>query len=645
VEELHQSASRYQTCAASDPEGNRKHHLTVPAPPRRPLIERIAAAIIGLASALILGGGVCVVFADVIFRYFLSNPLQWGDEAAIAVLIAITFLGGALTLYRSEHLGVRVFRNMLTGRHGERADGFAAWVVLVVSVCLTWASLPLLQSVAGQTTLSGSLPASIDYWPLLIGGAAMSFFALFHLWRVPLAPLLESGCVVLIIVAAFLIWGAVAPASATAGIWVMLAIDAACLIGAVPVAYALAAGSLGYIAVSGTLPILQFSQEMQSGVDNFVLLSIPFFVLAGLVMGVNGMSRRLIAFLDLVIGGVRGGLSVVMIAAMAIFSGISGSKSADVAAVGSIMLPAMRQSGYDENDAVALLGATAVMGETIPPCINMIILGYVANVSIAGLFIAGLLPACVMAIGLIIVAVFSARGRKRPASAGPHTIGHLLDISFGALSAFILIVIIVGGIVGGIATPTEVSSVAVLYALLAGGVAFREMTWRSFADFLVRSASLSGMILFIVASAELLSYLLTLNLIPQHMAASLAGIGTSSGTWAFLLIAIGMLIVMGSVLEGAPALIIFAPLLLPAAQKLGVNPLHFGILLIISMGIGLFAPPLGVGLYTACAVGQVPVERAAIPILKYLAIVLLALLLIAFVPAITLALPKWIGIV
>ena len=614
-------------------------------PPGRPLPERVAAAIVAVLCAVILAVGVGIVFADVVFRYALSNPLQWGDEVGIAVLVAITFLGSALTLYRSEHLGVRVFRNRLSGRHAERADGFSAWVVLLVSVCLTWASVPLLESVAGQTTLSGSLPASIDYYPLLVGGAGMTVFALFHLWRVPARALLVSGGAVAALLGGFLTWGAVAPASAGTGIWVMVAIDAVCLLAAVPVAFALAAGSLGYMAVTSSLPIVQFSQEMQSGVASFVLLSIPFFVLAGLVMGVNGMSRRLIAFLDLVIGGVRGGLSVVMIAAMAVFSGISGSKSADVAAVGSIMLPAMRQSGYDKNEAVALLAATAVMGETIPPCINMIILGYVANVSIAGLFIAGLLPAGVMAVGLILVAVLAAKGRKRPASAAaPRSVGYAIRTTAGALSGFVLILIIVGGVVGGIATPTEVSSVAVLYALVVGGLAFREMGWRSFGDFLVRSASLSGMILFIVASAELLGYLLTVNLIPQHMAAGLAGIGASSGTWAFLLIAIGMLIVMGSVLEGAPALIIFGPLLLPAAQKLGVDPLHFGILLIIAMGIGLFAPPVGVGLYTACAVGEASVESVARPIVKYLAIVFVALLLIAFVPAITLAVPRWLGV-
>ncbi len=617
-------------------------------PPRRPLPERAAAAIVAVLCAVILAGGVGVVFLDVIFRYFLSNPLQWSDEVAIAVLVAITFLGAALALYRSEHLGMRTLRNTLTGRWADRADGFSAWVILLVSVCLTWSAVPLLESVAGQTTVSGLMPASIEYWPLPVGGAVMSYFALFQLFRVPRRGLWDSAIVVAALVAACLAWGWSAPASASAGIWLMLAVDAACLAAAVPVAFALATGSLGYIAVTASLPIIQFTQVMQSGVSSFVLLAIPFFVLAGLVMGINGMSRRLIAFLDMVIGRVRGGLSVVMIAAMAVFSGISGSKSADVAAVGSIMLPAMRQSGYDENDAVALLAATAVMGETIPPCINMIILGYVANVSIGGLFIAGLLPACVMAAGLILVAVLTARRQRthdrEALPSGPRSLGYVLRTTGGALTGAFLIVIIVGGIVGGVATPTEVSSVAVVYALLVGGLAFREMSWRSFADFLMRAASLSGMIMFIVAAAQVLSYLLTVNLIQQTIAADLAGIGSSSGTWVFLLIAILMLIVMGSVLEGAPALIVFAPLLLPAAVKLGINPLHFGILLIISMGIGLFAPPVGVGLYTACAVGQVPVERVTRPIAKYLAIIFVAVLLIAFVPAITLVLPRWLGL-
>ena len=599
--------------------------------------------LVSAACALILLGGVGVVFAGVVWRYLLGDPLEWSDEVALAVLIAITFLGSALTLQRSEHLGIRVLRTRLGLRWGVWADGLAAWVVFGVSACLAWAAIPLLGSVAGQTTVSGLLPESINYWPMLVGAAAMTVFAAFHLARLPLGAVLRSGVVVGAGALLAVAWGAFAPAAPGPGIWAMLVVDAACLAAAVPVAFALAAGSLIYVAITGVLPLVQFAQQMQAGVGNFVLLSIPFFVLAGLVMSVNGMSVRLVAFLDLMCGRVRGGLSVVMVAAMAVFSGISGSKSADVAAIGSIMRPAMRRTGYDERDGVALLAASAVMGETIPPCINMIILGYVANVSIGGLFIAGLLPAAVMAAALILVTVLSTSRVVLPAAPRRNTRA-VLRICAGAFTAFLLVFIIVGGIVGGIATPTEVSSVAVLYALVVGGLAFREMDWRSFADFLTRSASLSGMILFIIASAEMLSYLLTVNLIPQQMAAALASLGASAGPWLFMLIAIVMLVVMGSVLEGVPALILFGPLLFPAAQKLGIHPLHFGIVLIIAMGIGLFAPPLGVGLYTACAVGRVSVESVARPILKYLAVLAVALLLIAFVPAITLALPRWLGV-
>ncbi len=605
--------------------------------------ERLLASLVGAACALLLLGGVGVVLAGVVWRYLLDDPLEWSDEVALAVLIATTFLGAALTLHRGEHLGILALRTRLAPAWRAPADGFAAWVVLAVSACLTWATVPLLDSVAGQTTASGLLPASIDYWPVLVGAAAMTVFALFRLARLPAGAAFVSGVAVAGAAVLAEVWGVTAPAGPGPGLWVMVAVDVVCLAAAVPVAFALAAGSLVYIAVTGVLPVVQFSQQMQAGVGNFVLLSIPFFVLAGLVMGVNGMSSRLVAFLDMMCGRVRGGLSVVMVVAMAVFSGISGSKSADVAAIGSIMLPAMRRTGYDERDGVALLAASAVMGETIPPCINMIILGYVANVSIGGLFIAGLLPAAVMAAALILVAVLTTRRVAGPATPR-RSAGAALRIAAGASTAFVLVLIIVGGIVGGVATPTEVSAVAVVYALLVGGLAFRETSLRSFADFLVRSASLSGMILFIIASAEVLSYLLTVNLVPQHMAAALAGVGTSAGPWLFLLIAMVMLTVMGSVLEGAPALIVFGPLLFPAAQRLGIHPLHFGIVLVIAMGIGLFAPPLGVGLYTACAIGRVSMESVARPILKYLAILVVALLLIAFVPVITLALPRWLGL-
>jgi tripartite ATP-independent transporter DctM subunit len=369
-------------------------------------------------------------------------------------------------------------------------------------------------------------------------------------------------------------------------------------------------------------------------------------------MEINGMSRRLIELLLVGIGRFRSGLRIVMIVAMALFSGISGSKSADVAAVGTMLLPAFRKSKQSEYEAVALLSASAVMGETIPPCINMIILGYVASVSIGGLFIAGIVPAVLLAIGLAVVAILTVP--KLSAADGDQTVGaapsaprrtpaQRIRLVAGAGAALFMIVIIFGGILGGIATPTEVSAFAVVYAVVVGGLVFREMKVHSTLSFLVRSASLAGMILFIVASAQAVTYVLTAEQVPQAMANALIGLAHSQGVWLFLVVSIVMLVVMGSVLEGAPALIIFGPLLIPIASDLGINTLQFGIVLIIAMGLGLFSPPFGVGLYTACAVGQVPIEKVARPIVKYLAVLGVGLLVIAFVPWVSLALPNLLG--
>lgn len=337
----------------------------------------------------------------------------------------------------------------------------------------------------------------------------------------------------------------------------------------------------------------------------------------------------------------RGGLDVVMVLSMVIFSGISGSKMADVAAVGSVLVPAARKSGQKPGDAVALLAASAVMAETIPPCVNLIILGFVANLSIGGLFVAGLLPSALMAAALIVAAI--AFGSRASAPDSAETAAPLKGLFGSALAAIGLIVLIFGGYRSGFATATEISAFAVLYALVVGGVMFREMTWRTASQVIGKAAVRSGMVLFIVAAAQSLAYVLTLQQIPHAVADFMVQLSSTHGTWAFLLLSVLILIVMGSVLEGAAALIIFGPLLMPVARQLGIDPLHYGIILVIGMGIGLFAPPLGLGLYGSCLIGGVKLEETVKPILKYLGILFLCLLVIAFVPGITTALPRAFG--
>jgi tripartite ATP-independent transporter DctM subunit len=324
-----------------------------------------------------------------------------------------------------------------------------------------------------------------------------------------------------------------------------------------------------------------------------------------------------------------------------IFSGISGSKMADVAAVGSVLIPAARRARQNPGGAVALLAASAVMAETIPPCINLIILGFVAGLSIGGLFMAGLLPAGLMALALIAVAVAFGGSTRIAAPAGSGTSAR--QLWGGAAVTVGLIVIIFGGFKSGFATATEISAFAAVYALAVGALAFRELSRRAAAASFVHAATRSGLVMFIVAAAQSLAFVLTLQQVPHALAAALIDLSRGNGTWLFMLLSIAILIVMGSVLEGAAALIIFGPLLVPVAAQLGIAPLHFGVVLVIAMGIGLFAPPLGLGLYGACLIGNVPIEDTVKPMLGYLGLLFVCLLVIAFVPAISLWLPTAAG--
>ena len=338
----------------------------------------------------------------------------------------------------------------------------------------------------------------------------------------------------------------------------MLAAFVGCVIGGVPIGFALAFTALIFIWLEGMLPGLIFAQQMARGIDKFVLLAIPFFILVGYLMEANGMSVRLIALLERLVGRARGGLNVVMVLSMVIFSGISGSKMADVAAVGSVLIPAARRARQNPGGAVALLAASAVMAETIPPCINLIILGFVANLSIGGLFMAGLLPAGLMALALIAVAILFGGDARFPEAAGEAKTP-LAKLWGGAAVTLGLIAIIFGGFRSGIATATEISAFAAFYALVVGGLAFRELGPRAAARSFVQAATRAGLVLFIVAAAQSLSFVLTLQQIPHALAQVMIALSHAGGAWLFLPLSILILIVMGSVLEGAAALIIFAP--------------------------------------------------------------------------------------
>jgi len=607
------------------------------------VVPRGLTALLVLVDAIAAGllvADLLVVSQSVFYRYVLAAPIEWADDVARGLMVAMAFFGAAGALARNENASVAFFVDKLGLQARRRVDAVAALVVLATAGSVAWYAIALGQFTTGQTTGSG-LPLELTFYPMGAGALCMTIFALALFCRRKLSDIAIAVILALALVGTAYGWRFIGAGGARAGLPMLLGF-VACLTGGVPIGFALAFTALIYIWIDGALPGLIFAQQMARGIDNFVLLAIPFFILVGYLMEANGMSVRLIALLERLVGRARGGLNVVIVLSMVIFSGISGSKMADVAAVGSVLIPAARRSRQNPGGAVALLAASAVMAETIPPCINLIILGFVANLSIGGLFMAGLLPAALMALALIGVVIFLGGDARLPAEARLST-APLSQLWRGAIVTLGLLVIIFAGFRFGVATATEISAFAALYALVVGGVAFRELGPRAAARSFINAATRSGLVLFIVAAAQALAFVLTLQQVPHALAEEMVALSQNAGSWLFLLLSILILIVMGSILEGAAALIIFGPLLIPVAGQIGINELHFGVVLVIAMGIGLFAPPLGLGLYGACLIGGVPIETTVRPMLGYLGLLLLCLLVIAFIPGLTLWLPHRLG--
>ena len=593
-----------------------------------------------LAGA-VLAVDVLVVFASVVFRYFLHSPFDWAEEIARALMVVLVFFGAATVLARSKHVGIDAFRVLFPKAWQPALEQAGRWLIVAVSASLCVSAGALVLDSWGNRTPIG-LPQWINTLPVVIGSLFMTLFALANAVNGSRSVVWRTFAVVAALAVGVALWNWLLPAQAVPA-WLLLTVAffSGLLLG-VPIAFVLALSSLVFFVADPSLPMVVYSQQVMAGMDHFVLLAIPFFVLAGLLMEVNGMSSRLIELLLRMFGRVRGGLGLITIMATAFFSGVSGSKLADIAAVGGIIMPAVRRTKQDPNETAGLLACTAVMAETIPPCINMIIMGFVANISIAGLFVAGLVPAAVLAISLAAVTIYV--GARIDPDDAFETRKPMIRLLGGALVALVMVAMIGKGVTSGVATSTEVSAFAVVYALVVGAIAFRELTVKSVCDLFVRSASMAGGILFIVAAASSVSFALTIQQIPQYLSATMIAFAHQYGSTMFVLLSVLMVIVFGAVLEGAPALIIFGPLLTPIAAQLGVNPLHFGTVLVIAMGLGLFAPPIGLGLFATCAITGTEVKDVARPMMKYLAVLFVTLMLLVMVPAFSLWLPARMGL-
>ena len=409
----------------------------------------------------------------------------------------------------------------------------------------------------------------------------------------------------------------------------------------VPIAFALGgAAAIGLMMMDGA-PIAIVASRTFGAIDSFTLLAIPFFILAGELMETGGISQRLIGLARMMVGHVRGGLGNVVIFGMVLFSGISGSTQADAAAVGSVMIPSMKKHGYSGGRAGAIVAAAAGMGILVPPCLTMVVYGSITNVSIGALFAAGFLPALFMAAALSVHQMIDARraGLQPEPRASWAERGRALASASWAL---LMPVIIFGGILGGVFTPTEAAVVAAVYALFAGMFIYREITPAFLYRALVRTGVVSGVVMLMIAGANIFSWLMTVEQVPQTLARLIQGVG--GGKMLFIFLSVLMFLVLFALLDGLPGMLMIVPVFVPIAQQLGVDLLHYGIIMTTVMGIALFLPPLGVGLFIVLGIAGCSLREMTRHLLPYLATMFLIALVIAFVPWITYLLPSALGL-
>jgi len=603
----------------------------------------ILDACIDIIVGIALVGELLAVITDVLGRTFFDSPLLWADEVSSLALSVIAFIGGAIAYRREQHVFIRTIVDLLPEDLRHACYAFVDWLVMGIAAICFKASLGVLVTRWDETTPILEMPGTWFAVPLTVGMVVLALYALIRLCEQPLRAVVLSGVVAVacaIAIIAVHVWWV--PALSTgAAVSVAIAVVLVTALLGLPIGFALILGTMLFLYSGGLVGMIALPQNMVDGVSRFVLLALPFFILAGFVMESGGISRRLILFVASLVGFLRGGLMQVTVVSMYIVSGISGSKAADVAAVGLVMRDMLDKEGYDKSEAAAVLAASAAMGECVPPSIAMLVLGSVTSLSIGALFAAGLLPAAVIALCLMALIWLRAlrSGNERSVDIGR---GHRLRLALDAVIPASMPIFLFAGIFTGFATPTELSAFAVAYGLLIAVFLYRELSVRGLVRIIATSSTVAAMVLFTLAAAQAFSWVLSAAQVPQSLASLLADMHENATL--FMLLSIVGLVVLGSLLEGLPALLILAPLLLPMTPALGISQLHYGIVLLIAMGIGAFLPPLGVGFYIACAVARAPMGRASSIMVPYVVVLLIGLLLVAFIPWLTLVFPRALGL-
>ena len=597
-------------------------------------LARIDAAIFMVAAipaALLVLAEIAVLLAGIIGRYVFHSPIIWSDELAGILFLWLAMLGSVLAFQRNEHMRMTAVVSML---------GLGARAFLdVVAVAATLAFLllvihPAYEFAADEVYVTTPALDIVNAWraaALPVGIGLMLIVAVLRLASVTnLRSVLAALALVAVIVAVFAVLGPVLKPLGNLNLLIFFVfLVGAMVFAAVPIAFAFGLATVGYLTLTTGTPDVVMIGRMDEGMSHLILLAVPLFVFLGLLIEMTGMARAMVAFLASLLGHVRGGLHYVLVGAMYLVSGISGSKAADMAAVAPVLFPEMRERGAKPGDLVALLSATGAQTETIPPSLVLITIGSVTGVSIAALFTGGLLPGIVLAIMLCVVVWWRYRGEdlSHVKRATKREIGRAFVI---AIPAIALPFVIRAAVVKGVATATEVSTIGIVYSVLAGLLIYRQFSWRRIYPMLIETAALSGAILLIIGAATGMAWALTQSGFSASLAKFMTGL--PGGVPIFLAVTIVAFVILGSVLEGIPAIVLFGPLLFPIARQVGVHDVHYAMVVILAMGIGLFAPPFGVGYYAACAISRINPDEGMKPIVGYMVALLIGTLIVAAVP-------------
>jgi len=595
------------------------------------LVDQAIGQACEVVGAILVLAETVILFSGVVSRYVFDSPLFWTDELASFIFLWLSMLGVVVALRQDGHMRLTTLANWVPPHW---ARWFAAVAALVVIAFVLEILLPASEYLDQQRYVELiSLHISDGYrvMAILVGSLLAAVIALLRLletvtWRsFALALLTVGGIAAVLWVEQPLL---VSMQFGSLFVFFVL-IVAACVGIGVPIAFAFGIATMSYLALTSHMPLSVVVNRMDEGMSNLLLLSVPMFVFLGLLMEMTGIARVMVAFLAALVGHVRGGLSYVLLGAMYLVSGISGSKAADMAAVAPVLFPEMQRRGSHPGELAALLATSSAMSETIPPSLVLITIGSVTNVSISALFTGGLLPAAVAALSL--VAVSWIRSRHMDFGGGERApVSQMLRTFVIAVPGLTLPFVIRAAVIDGIATATEVSTVGVVYTAALGIFVYREFDWRRIYPLLVDTLSLTGAVMLIIGTATAMAWALTQSGFSQWLVTEIAAV--PGGTMGFLALTAVVFVVLGSVLEGIPAIVLFGPLLFPVAKAAGVHEVHYAMVIILAMGIGLFAPPFGVGFYGACAIGRVSPDDAIGRMWPYLAALAVALAIVVAVP-------------